>query len=397
MFDFLEEGFYRLDMMPVSLRAEYFYPFALEPGKVPFPKCPILEINGKPLNEYSPDDPYDEFASYIERPYTGVSESATLTFICIHATKEQATDSGLFGMLLDAPVQLVDFDDHERLEQFYSLFQKGCCNDKRPEVSKQFASILSPGFHSHVESWREKVDWLMMANAWRRANKRFWNSIPIEGDPGLIWSPPLLEDQTHVYMNSIHDVQGHTFDNHHPWVKQAKKELPRVTPKIQFLLCTDDCDVNGNVGLVRDIPLPPDRRSDWFDNLVIEYELVDEDGFFDDVSATLGIDKSWIAWEDRGKDYNCAANAEDEPMSPGGSGSAPPCRRIFQRRLNVPVKASDDDMVVANPKEMIENAWTKITTMQESLFATWVTLVESIDSMKEIKDIGERAKEEKKR
>ncbi|KAL6807247.1 hypothetical protein GGI42DRAFT_272224 [Trichoderma sp. SZMC 28013] len=27
----------------------------------------------------------------------------------------------------------------------------------------------------------------------------------------------------------------------------------------------------------------------------IEYELVDEDGFYDDVSATLGIDKSWIA------------------------------------------------------------------------------------------------------
>ncbi|KAL6807243.1 hypothetical protein GGI42DRAFT_272195 [Trichoderma sp. SZMC 28013] len=268
MYDFIEEGLYRLDIMPVSLRAEYLYPFDLEPEKDPFPKCPILEIHGKPVNEYSPDDPYDEFATYIERPYAGVSESATLTFICIHATKEQAVDSGLFGILLDAPVQLVDFDDNERLEQFYSLFRKGYCNDKRPEVSKQFAAILAPGFRPHVESWRENVDWLMMANAWRRANKRFWNSIPIEGDLGLIWNPPLLEDQTHVYMNSIHGVQGHTFDNHHPWVIQAKKELPRVTPKIQFLLCTDDCDVNGNVGMVRDIPLPPDRRSDWFDNLL---------------------------------------------------------------------------------------------------------------------------------
>ncbi|KAL6700983.1 hypothetical protein J3F84DRAFT_402901 [Trichoderma pleuroticola] len=157
----------------------------------------------------------------------------------------------------------------------------------------------------------------------------------------------------------------------------------------------------------------------------IEYELVDEDGFYDDVSATLGIDKSWIAWGDRGKDYDCAANAEDGPMRPGGSGSAPPCRRIFRRRLNVPVKASDDDIMVANPKEMIENSWTNITTLQDSLFATWATigldiyrdatvvgtefdaivayampvlqLAESIDSMKEIKDIGERAKEEKKR
>ncbi|PKK53317.1 hypothetical protein CI102_3364 [Trichoderma harzianum] len=213
MYDHLEEGFYRLDMMPVSLRAEYFYPFALEPEKDTFQKW---------------------------RPYSGVSESATLTFICIHATKEQAADSGLFGILLDAPVQLVDFDDNERLEQFYALFQKGCCNDKRPEVSKLFDSIFAPGFRSHVESWREKVNWLMMANAWRRANKRFWNSIPIDGDPALIWDPPLLEDQTHIYMNSIHD----------------------------FLLCTDNCDVNGNVGMVRDIPLPLNRRSDWFDNLL---------------------------------------------------------------------------------------------------------------------------------
>ncbi|QYS94841.1 hypothetical protein H0G86_002162 [Trichoderma simmonsii] len=266
-----EEAFYRLDMMPVSLRAEYFYPFALEPEQDPFQRCPILEIHGKPSNEfsaeYSLDDPYDEFTTYIERPYAEVSESATLAFICIHATKEQAVDSGLFGILLDAPVQLVDFDDNERLEQFYALFQKGCCNDKRPEVSKQFDSILAPGFRSHVESWREKVDWLMMANAWRRANKRLRNSIPIEGDPGLIWNPPLLEDQTHIYMNSIHDIQGHTFDIHHPWVIQAKKELPRVTPKIQFLLCTDDCDVNGDVGMVPYVPLPLNRRSDWFDNL----------------------------------------------------------------------------------------------------------------------------------
>ncbi|KAL7957397.1 hypothetical protein V8C34DRAFT_314937 [Trichoderma compactum] len=107
------------------------------------------------------------------------------------------------------------------------------------------------------------------------------------------------------------------------------------------------------------------------------------DGFYDDVSATLGIDKSWIAWGDRGKDYDCAANAEDGPMRPGGSGSAPPCRRIFRRRLNVPVKASDDDIV-------------------DSLFATWVTVGldiyrDATVSMKEIKDIGERAKEEKKK
>ncbi|KAL7915163.1 hypothetical protein GGI35DRAFT_436236 [Trichoderma velutinum] len=265
MYYFLEEGFYLLGVLPVSLRAEYFFPFTLEPQNEIFQKDPILDIHGKPI---SSDLPYDDFTNHIERPYVGVSESATLTFICIHATKEQAAECGLFGILLDAPVQLVDFDDNKQLEAFYALFQKSCCNNKRPEVSKQFASILDPGFRSHVESWREKVDWLMMANAWRCAKSRLLNSIPIDGDPALVWYPPLLEDQTQVYMNRRYDIQGHTFDNHHPWVVQARKELPRVTPKIQFLLCTDDCDVNGTVGMVRDIPLPLNRRSDWFDNLL---------------------------------------------------------------------------------------------------------------------------------
>ncbi|KAL6700986.1 hypothetical protein J3F84DRAFT_359825 [Trichoderma pleuroticola] len=268
MYEFLEEGFYRLDMMPVSLRADYFFPFFLEPQKDPLHEYPSLDIQGKPYHEYSEDGPYEVYATNAEMPFTSVSESATLTFICIHATKEQAADSGLFGILLDAPVQLVDYDDNERLEQFYALFQKGCCNDKRSEVSKLFDSILAPGFRSNVESWRENVDWLMMANAWRRAKKGLWNSITIEGDPGLIWNPPLREDQTRIYMNSTFHTQINTFDNHHPWVVQAKKELPRVTPKIQFLLCTDDCDVNGNVGMVRDMPLPLSRRSDWFDNLL---------------------------------------------------------------------------------------------------------------------------------
>ncbi|UKZ56146.1 hypothetical protein TrVGV298_009974 [Trichoderma virens] len=125
-----------------------------------------------------------------------------MMFICVHAKREHAAESGLFGILLDSPVQLVDFDDEDRLRKFHALFEKGCSNHKRPELSKQFASIFAPDFLCQVQSWREKVDWLMMANAWLRAKYNYHNCIPIDGDPGLVWNPPLSDDRTRIYMNS---------------------------------------------------------------------------------------------------------------------------------------------------------------------------------------------------
>ncbi|KAL7943800.1 hypothetical protein V8C42DRAFT_328478 [Trichoderma barbatum] len=262
--EFLEEGFYRLGMMPLSLRADYFFPFSLYPLEDvdEIPGYPHFEINEGRRKRPRADDPFNEFARFSERPYTKVSQSATLALICIHVSKEQAADSSIFGVLLDAPVQLVDCDDEKKLRAFHALFEKGSSNHKRPEVSKQFAFILAPSFQSDVKNWREKVDWLMMANAWLRAKMRYSHFIPIEGDPKLAWNPPLLEGQTMVYMNNEENGQVN-FDDCHPWVIQAKKELPRVTPKIQIILCTDDCDVFGNIGMVRNIPIPRSNDSDW--------------------------------------------------------------------------------------------------------------------------------------
>lgn len=250
--------------MPISIDGEYFFePFSIDSREKLFGlKYPQLKIDGK-LSELS--ETFSDFAVYAERPYTKISLSATLAFICLHVTKEQAANSGLLGLLADAPVQLVDFDDEERLRAFHALFEKGCSSHKRPEVSKLFASILAPGFQAHVQSWREKVDWLMMANAWLCAKFNWANFIPIHGDPGLVWNPPLLDDQITVYMMNENRNEVSLFDNHHPWVMQAKKELPRVAPKVMFLVCTDECDVGGNIGMVRHLLIPPGARNEWHD------------------------------------------------------------------------------------------------------------------------------------
>ncbi|KAL7946142.1 hypothetical protein V8C42DRAFT_322596 [Trichoderma barbatum] len=264
--EFFDEGFYRLNMMPVSLKAEFFFPFYMDPEEYSeILEYPLFEIQEKPAYPPNLNGPYNLYAKYSKRPWKRVSLSVTLTFICIHVTTEQAADSGLFGLLLDAPVQLVDYDDEKKLRAFHALFQEGHSNYKRLEVSKLFDTILAPGFHSDVESWREKADWLIMAHAWRRAKKSKWNSLPIDGDSNLVWTPPLLEKETKILMNITTESQAniHAFDEHHPWVIQTKKELPKLTPKIQFLLCTDGCDVDGNIGMVRELPTPRSGPSDF--------------------------------------------------------------------------------------------------------------------------------------
>ncbi|KND86422.1 hypothetical protein TOPH_08952 [Tolypocladium ophioglossoides CBS 100239] len=144
---FFYEAALCLDRMPVSLAAENLHPFHLEPlpGDEADYDYPLVNI----MNPIENDVQYCyEFG---DRPAISAI-SATLVFICLHTTKAQALDSGLFGILGDAPVQLVDFDDEDRLRAFYSLFQKGCSNHKRPEVAKLFDSILAPSFQPRVQT-----------------------------------------------------------------------------------------------------------------------------------------------------------------------------------------------------------------------------------------------------
>ncbi|OAR02019.1 hypothetical protein LLEC1_03422 [Akanthomyces lecanii] len=160
----------------------------------------------------------------------------------------------------------------------------------------------------------------------------------------------------------------------------------------------------------------------------VEYKLSDEDGFYKAASEKLGIDKDWIAFGDRTKDYDCRPNVNDATQGrPGRGGSciSPPCSKIFRGRKNVPVKAGDDKNKVGNPKEKLTNIMPNITALKDTLTSTYATvglgiyddtqdradvmdaivgysppilqLSESADSMRTIKDIGERANAVKKR
>ncbi|UKZ60435.1 uncharacterized protein TrAtP1_001715 [Trichoderma atroviride] len=264
--EFIKDGLNWLDTVPLSIPCEYYFDFDLGLQDVSRRRwLPRIEIRDDLVDE-NLNVVYNEYAHYGPRPFTNISLSATMVFITIHAKRRHAVASGLFGLLLDAPVQLVDFDDEQNIRSFHALFERDMHNRKRTEVIKLFSLILSPIFRSRVQDWTEKVDWLMMATAWLRAKMKWENCISFDGDPFSAWNPiidELPDGRRLAYMGDGED-NVNRFDHDNPWVIQAKKELPRVTPKILFMLCTDDCDVDGNVGMVPSVQHPI-ARNDFFE------------------------------------------------------------------------------------------------------------------------------------
>ncbi|KAK5993501.1 Killer toxin subunits alpha/beta [Cladobotryum mycophilum] len=162
----------------------------------------------------------------------------------------------------------------------------------------------------------------------------------------------------------------------------------------------------------------------WDENLgwSIRYDLVDKKGFYNALAAETGIDESWVTFGDEDKGYDCA-DPGDVPVRPGGGNL--PCRKLFHKKLNYPMKGSDNDIHVGNPKKLIEASMGNVTALRGSLLSSYLSvglsfyddgpndtsaadavvaysmpvlqLAEAIDSMKDIKEIGERAKEEAKK
>ncbi|KAL6864499.1 hypothetical protein J3F83DRAFT_761845 [Trichoderma novae-zelandiae] len=217
---FLIEGHVMLDAVPLSLPPEYFFKFDLEMRHLSVMRStPYIKIKDDLVDE-DLNMVYKEFAYNYPRPFSKVSLSATMAFISIHAERTHAVASGLFGLLLDAPVRLVDFDDEQRIRSFHALFETDSSN------------------HKNGSAWREKVDWLMMATAWLRARMNWEECISFDGDP---------HNEHLVYMAHKGTDYENLFDDENPWVIQAKRELPRVAPKLLFMLCTDHCDANKDV------------------------------------------------------------------------------------------------------------------------------------------------------
>jgi chitinase len=153
----------------------------------------------------------------------------------------------------------------------------------------------------------------------------------------------------------------------------------------------------------------------------IRFDLLDKKGFFDALTAETGIDESWVTFGNETSNYVCADPGDVRP----GLGGNRPCAKLYTKKLNYPQKASDDDISVGNPKKLIDASMDNVTALRTSLFSSYLSvglsfyddgpndtsatdavvaysmpvlqLTEAINSMSQIKEIGEKAKEEAKK
>ena len=163
----------------------------------------------------------------------------TLVAISLHLDRAVALESGLFGLLADAPVQTIDYDDVPQLRKFYELFSSDPgVKEAEPHVEKMFNVLLSPEFHTAVLSWKAKVKWLLQAAAWR-----YWQTgerLESFGgaDPRSVWTPPVPNDPRLQYLQIDQFVPN---EDHPWWAEHGEKLLPKVVPQIMVRLCDNQC------------------------------------------------------------------------------------------------------------------------------------------------------------
>ncbi|KAJ5864483.1 uncharacterized protein N7529_006399 [Penicillium soppii] len=154
----------------------------------------------------------------------------TMAAVFLHIIREVALRSGLFGLLGDAPVQMVDVDDEARLREFQALYQEHAL-EKEPVVQTLFETFTSSLFRMAVEKWKSKAKWTIHAYMWQSARDR---NLDILRDPGSAWLPYLLE-RKYIYMDR------YLPNEQHPWVKHARQIAPKLRLRVMVRYCTKEC------------------------------------------------------------------------------------------------------------------------------------------------------------
>lgn len=156
----------------------------------------------------------------------------TMVAVSLHIPREAALNSGLFGLLGDAPVQMVDVGDHIALREFEALFRQHAL-DKEPAVQTLFDLFTSSRFETAVETWVKQAEWCLLLGMWWYARE------DIGPNPGSAWIPYLPEyymtEKKRFYMSQFLPNEKH------PWLKEVRQSMPKLRPRIMVRYCYNMC------------------------------------------------------------------------------------------------------------------------------------------------------------
>ncbi|KAH9223098.1 hypothetical protein DL95DRAFT_498048 [Leptodontidium sp. 2 PMI_412] len=207
---------------------------------------------------------------------------------------------------------------------------------------------------------------------------------------------------------ALFKVNSQDYDDKYGWYVRWTKE--QIQPRLDQFVSIGSGKGSGKETSTNCANMLPsgDEDTSWR----IRYQVDDENGFFDELQAQYGIEKSWVVWGDRVEPFHCAINDDVRPL---GGGTFKSCPKVIWKWENVPKKAADSDIHIGNPKDLIEasmaisyldvgltfyddgddggNPLDAVVAYSMLIFQ----MTEAISSMKDIKEIGEQAREDAKR
>lgn len=197
----------------ISVTADLIHPFKLKKLTECFDESTFSDENSE---AYSWDgylynlDEMQELGMFLYNVGFPQKLNVAMLAISLHIDIEAARRSGIFGLLGDAPVQMIDVLDIDRLEKFEALFNAHALKKEDEHVQTLFKLCKSSRFFEAIDLWERKAEIAILTTI-------FHNEI----DAG--------------------EYTGETVDDHRDWAMENRNIVPELVPKIMVRYCANKC------------------------------------------------------------------------------------------------------------------------------------------------------------
>lgn len=164
-----------------------------------------------------------------------------LLSLSLPLTEAAALSSGLFGLLGDEPVQLVDVCDDFRLQAYFHLLRYHGPKEGQASFGGILPMLLNPAsFSARIQTWKRSADLLVLIHMWlqdkhtlEEKHKHAGGGQPL-AELYSAWDPP--------YSNDGWLILGEKrFDETSTWVARARMRMWQLQPQIMFRFCRSNC------------------------------------------------------------------------------------------------------------------------------------------------------------
>lgn len=166
---------------------------------------------------------------------------AVLAIVEIHISAEEAAQAGVFGVLGEQPIRLVDPRDTATIAKFRDVWkrhQPGLCQENELDVAEFFTTSVddAEAYCARVEQWRQTLEkvWVWYAGI----------NLDISWDTRDEFWPDWSSASTAERARQDELTPGWTLNwnyreliREHPWVQAQLELMPRFEPAIMFRHC----------------------------------------------------------------------------------------------------------------------------------------------------------------